>query len=132
MYSQVAPFTSKALPARLLADLSSSRSPEFAWQDLDVYSVVASWHGQASGDWMFRYSTREQPVPSSALLRSALPPPATHNYELAYAHGFGRSSSFRLSASYAPTDFVLGLPLSYTVSHGGNQMQWEALWITGF
>jgi hypothetical protein len=132
MYNQVAPFTSKALPAPLLADLSSSRSPEFAWQNLDVYSLVASWHGAGFGEWSFRYSTREQPVPTSALLRSALPAPSAHNYELAFAHGFGRSSTFQLSASYAPTDFVLGLPLSYTVSNGGNQMQWEALWITSF
>jgi hypothetical protein len=132
MYGQVTPFTSKALPAPLLADLASARSPEFAWQNLDVYSLVASWRGEGFGDWSFRYSTREQPVPTSALLRSALPTPAAHNYELAFARAFGRSSTFRLSASYAPTDFVLGLPLSYTVSRGGNTMQWEALWITGF
>jgi len=42
------------------------------------------------------------------------------------------NSRLRLSAAYAPTDFVVGLPLSYTVSNGGNQMQWEALWITTF
>lgn len=132
MYSQVTPFTSKALPAPLLADLASARSPEFAWQDLDVYSLVASWHGAGFGDWSFRYSTREQPVPTSALLRSALPSPAAHNYELGFSRAFGDRSTFRLSASYAPTDFVLGLPLSYTVSRGGNTMQWEALWITGF
>jgi len=132
LYSQVAPFTSKALPARLLADLSSSRSPDFAWQDLDVYSAIASWRSEAVGEWAFRYSTREQPVPTSALLRSALPTPSTRNYELSYAHGFGLNSRLRLSAAYAPTDFVVGLPLSYTVSNGGNQMQWEALWITTF
>jgi hypothetical protein len=132
MYSQVAPFTSKALPARLLADLSSSRSPEFTWQDLDVFSVVASWRSENIGDWAFRYSTREQPVPTSALLRSALPDPSQRNYELSYAHAFGGNSRLRLSAAYAPTDFVVGLPLSYTVANAGNQMQWEALWITTF
>jgi hypothetical protein len=132
MYSQVAPFTSKALPARLLADLSSSRSPDFTWHDLDVYSVIASWRSDGIGDWSFRYSTREQPVPTSSLLRSALPAPSDRNYELSYAHAFGGNSRLRLSAAYAPTDFVVGLPLSYTVANAGNQMQWEALWITTF
>jgi len=132
MYSQVAPFTSKALPARLLADLLSSRSPDFAWQNLDVYSVIASWHGDGVGDWSFRYSTREQPSLSSSLLRSTLPTPSDRNYEFSYARAFGSNSRLRLSAAYAPTDFVVGLPLSYTVANAGNQMQWEALWVTTF
>ena len=45
---------------------------------------------------------------------------------------FGDSSRLHVSASYAPTDYVLGVPLSYTVAHGGNQFQWEALWMTSF
>jgi hypothetical protein len=132
MYSQVAPFTSSALPSRFLALLSSSVSPVFAWQDLDVYSVGASWRDPVSGDWALRYSTREQPLPTSMLLQQALPSPSAHNYELDYARAFGERSRLRISASYAPTDFILGVPLSYSVSHGGNQMQWEALWITSF
>jgi hypothetical protein len=132
MYSQVTPFTSSALPPRFLALLSSSISPTFAWQDLDVYSIGASVRDGTNGDWTLRYSTREQPVPTSVLLQNALPNASARNYELGYAHGFGDRSSFRLSASYAPTDFILGVPLSYSVSHAGNQMQWEALWITSF
>ena len=132
MYSQIAPFTSSALPSRFLALLSSSVSPVFAWQDLTVYSVGASWRDDKAGDWSLRYSTREQPLPTSPLLQSALPTPSSRNYEFAYARTFGAQSSLRLSASYAPTDFVLGVPLSYSVSHGGNQMQWEALWVTNF
>ena len=132
MYSQVAPFTSSALPSRFLALLSSSVSPAFAWQDLDVYSIGASWRDPVSGDWALRYSTREQPLPTSMLLQQALPSPSAHNYELDYARAFGQRSRLRISASYAPTDFILGVPLSYSVTHGGNQMQWEALWITSF
>lgn len=132
MYSQVAPFTSSALPSRFLALLSSSVSPVFAWQDLDVYSLGASWRDPGAGAWSVRYSTREQPLPTSMLLQQALPAPSAHNYELDYARGFGDRSRLRVSASYAPTDFILGMPLSYSVSHGGNQMQWEALWITSF
>jgi len=132
MYSQVAPFTSSALPARFLALLSSSLSPIFAWQDLDVYSLGATWLDPTAGNWSVRYSTREQPQPTSTLLQQALPTPSAHNYEMYYARAFGDRSRLRLSASYAPTDFILGVPLSYSVSHGTNQMQWEALWITSF
>ena len=132
MYSQIAPFTSVALPPRFLALLSSSISPEFAWDDLNVYSLTATFRDGTAGDWSLRYSTREQPLPTSALLSSALPSPSARNYELGYARAFGERSKLRFSASYAPTDFVLGVPLSYSVSRGGNQMQWEALWITSF
>jgi len=132
MYSQVAPFTSSALPSRFLALLSSSVSPVFAWQDVDVYSIGASWRDPVAGDWALRYSTREQPIPTSPLLQQALPNPSAHNYELDYARAFGERSRLRISASYTPTDFILGVPLSYSVSHGGNIVQWEALWITSF
>jgi hypothetical protein len=132
MYSQIAPFTSSALPSRFLALLSSSASPEFVWQDLNVWSVGAAFRDGSDGDWSFRYSTREQPLPTSTLLANALPTPSSRNYEFAYARPFGQRSSLHFSASYAPTDFVLGIPLSYSVSRGGNQVQWEALWITNF
>jgi hypothetical protein len=132
MYSQVAPFTSPALPARFLALLSSSVSPEFAWQNLSVYSVGSTWRDPLAGSWSVRVATREQPLPTSYLLEAALPAPSTYNYSLGYARAVGDRSSLHFSASYAPTDFILGLPLSYTVSHGGNQMQYEALWVTSF
>lgn len=132
MYSQMKPFTSSALPSRFLALLSSSVSPAFVWQDLDVYSIGASWRDAAAGNWTFRYSTREQPQPTSLLLQNALPTPSARNYEFGYARGFGDRSRLRFSASYAPTDFIVGVPLTYSVSHAGNQMQYEALWITNF
>ena len=132
MYGQVTPFTSSALPARFLALLSSSASPVFAWQDLNVYSVGGSWQDKDIGDWSFRYSTREQPLPTSTLLQQALPNLSSHNAELAYTHAFGVKSSLRLAASYAPTDFMLGAPLSYSLGHGSNEMEWGALWTTVF
>lgn len=132
MYGQIAPFTSTALPSRFLALLSSSASPVFEWQNLNVYSIGAAWRDPTAGDWTFRYSTREQPLPTSSLLQQALPAPSARNYELGYARAFGERSRLRFSASYAPTDFILGVPLSYSVSRGSNQTQWEALWITTF
>jgi len=136
MYSQIAPFTSNALPTRFLVLLGSEVSPTFAWQNLSVYSLGMSWQDPASGVWSLHYSTREQPLPTSPLLRNALEPYlSSHDVEFTFARGFGVNSSLRLAATYAPTQFVLGVPTSsYSLRNGGssNQIEYEALWITRF
>ncbi|HSE11671.1 MAG TPA: hypothetical protein VLB69_03460 [Rudaea sp.] len=132
MYSQIAPFTSSALPSRFLALLSSSKSPVFAWQDLDVYSIGGMWRDPEFGDLSLRYSTREQPLPTSPLLQEALPAISPRNIEVSYAHALGQSSTLRLMAAYVPNEFIPGIPQSYSLSNGGNQVQWGALWITNF
>ncbi|HEX3125383.1 MAG TPA: hypothetical protein VHQ21_18935 [Rhodanobacteraceae bacterium] len=132
MYSQVAPFTSSALPSRFLALLSSSASPVFAWQDLDVYSIGGLWHDPQLGDLSIRYSTREQPLPTSPLLQQALPEISPRNVEVGYAHGLGQNSTLRLMAAYVPNEYIPGIPQSYSLAKGGNQFEWGALWITSF
>jgi hypothetical protein len=132
MYSQIAPFTSSALPSRFLALLSSSASPVFAWQDLDVYSIGGLWHDPQFGDLSIRYSTREQPLPTSPLLQQALPEISARNVEVGYAHGLGQNSTLRLMAAYVPIEYIPGIPQSYSLSKGGNQFEWGAIWITSF
>jgi hypothetical protein len=132
MYSQVAPFTSSALPSRFLALLSSGASPVFAWQDLDVYSIGGLWHDPQFGDLSVRYSTREQPLPTSPLLQEALPAISPRNVEIGYARGFGQNSTLRLTAAYVPNEYIPGIPQSYSLAKGGNQFEWGALWITSF
>lgn len=132
MYSQVAPFTSAALPSRFLALLSSSKSPVFAWQDLDVYSIGGIWRDAEFGDVSLRYSTREQPLPTSPLLQEALPAISPRNIEFSYAHALGQNSTLRFMAAYVPNEYIPGIPQSYSLSKGGNQMEWGALWITSF
>lgn len=133
MYSQIAPFTSAALPTRFLVLLGSSISPAFSWQDVDVYSIGWTWRDATNGLWSFHYSTREQPLPTSRLLQSALDPYlASHNLEFGFAHMFGPLSSLRIAASYAPTEFVLGLPTSLRNNGEGNQIEYQALWTTRF
>jgi len=135
MYSQIAPFTSSALPTRFLVLLGSSISPAFSWQDVDVYSIGWTWRDATNGLWSVHYSTREQPLPTSHLLQTALEPYlASHNVEFGFAHLFGPFSSLRVAASYAPTEFVLGLPISNTLrnSSEGNQLEYQALWTTRF
>jgi len=133
MYSQIAPFTSAALPTRFLVLLGSSISPAFSWQDVDVYSIGWTWRDATNGLWSFHYSTREQPLPTSRLLQTALDPYlASHNVEFGFAHMFGPFSSLRLAASYAPTEFMLGLPTTLRNNGEGNQLEYQALWTTRF
>ena len=135
MYSQITPFTSAALPTRFLVLLGSSISPTFAWQDVDVYSIGWTWRDTSDSVWSLHYNTREQPLPTSRLLQSALEPYlASHNIEFGFAHLFGRASSLRVEATYAPSEFVLGLPTNNSLrSNGdGNQVEYQALWTTRF
>lgn len=135
MYGQIPPFISSSLPKSLLSVLSSGAAPAFAWENLDVYSLGALWHDQDIGDFSIRYSTREQPLPTSALLRDALgATPSRYNVEIGYGHGFGVSSMLRFAATYAPTQFVFGTPVNYNLDRnlGANQFQFEALWTTHF
>ena len=135
MYSQIAPFTSAALPTRFLVLLGSSISPVFAWQDADVYSVGWTWRDASQSVWSLRYNTREQPLPTSRLLQSALDPYlASHTIEFGFAHLFGRASSLRVEATYAPTELVLGLPTGNSLrsNSDGNQVEYQALWTTRF
>jgi hypothetical protein len=135
MYSNIAPFTSAALPTRFLVLLGSSISPTFAWQNLDVYSAGWTWLDPSNGVWSLHYTTREQPLPTSPLLQAALEPYlASHNIEFGFARGFGRNSDLHLAASYAPSEFVLGLPTSNQLRNaaGGSQIEYQALWTTRF
>ena len=74
MYSQIAPFTSSALPTRFLALFGSQVSPTLAWENLDVYSIGWTWRDPSDGFWSLHYSTREQPLPSDQRLQIALEP----------------------------------------------------------
>ncbi|MBS0569600.1 MAG: hypothetical protein JSS28_03245 [Proteobacteria bacterium] len=135
MYSNIAPFTSAALPNRFLVLLGSSISPAFAWQNLDVYSAGFSWRDPDAGVWSLHYTTREQPLPTSPLLRAALAPYlASHNVQFGFARAVGATSNLHVVASYAPSEFVLGLPTSNSLRtpNSGGQIEYQVLWTTLF
>ena len=135
MYSGITPFTSNALPTRFLILLGSEVSPAFAWADLNVYSAGFTWRDPADTVWSLHYSTREQPLPTSRLLQNALQPYlSSHDVEFGLAHAFGEFSNLRFSMMYAPTEFVLGLPTSFSLrdNGGGNQLEYELMWTTRF
>ncbi len=130
MYSAVTPFTSPALPRRFLALLGSGASPVFAWQDLTVYSAGWMWRDDAIGNIELRYTTRQQPSPTSALLRNALNAnPADHTVAFAYSRNTGRQSTLSLQAIYSSAPYFLGVP-SYRSSDRitGSQLEYQAAW----
>ncbi|MGA9334334.1 MAG: hypothetical protein WBV39_08660 [Rudaea sp.] len=135
MYSGIAPFTSDALPTRFLVLLGSSISPAFEWRDLDVYSAGWSWRDPGDGVWSLHYSTREQPLPTSRLLQTALEPYlASHDVEFRFGRAIGDHSSLHLAATYAPAQYVLGLPTSNSLRNGdsGGQIEYDVSWTTRF
>jgi len=90
------------------------------------------WRDPEFGDVSVTYSTREQPLPTSPLLQEALPAVSPHNVEVSYARAMGHSSTLRLTAAYVPNEYIPGIPQSYSLSQGGNQFVWGALWMTSF
>ena len=134
MYSEVTPFTNAALPRRFLALLGSGASPEFAWQDLDIYSAGWTFSNAAFGNVELRYTTRQQPAPTSALLRSALDAdPADHTVALGYSRATGRHARLSMQAVYSSAPYFLGVP-SYRArtSTKGDNVEFEALWALRF
>lgn len=134
MYSHVAAFTNPALPRRFLALLGTGASPEFAWQDLDVYSAGWTLRDRRLGEIELRYTTRQQPLPTSALLRTALDAdPADHTIALGYAHAVGGHARLSFQAVYSSSPYFLGVP-SYRSRNDttGNNVEFEALWALRF
>lgn len=134
MYSSITPFTSAALPTRLLALLGNGASPQFAWSDLTVYSAGWTLRDARFGDLELRYTSGQQPSPTSALLRAALAPDmADGSLALGYSHAVGRSSRFSLRASYTNAPYFLGVP-SYRLRDRATaeQIEFEALWAARF
>jgi len=128
-YSDIGAYPSRSLPARFNALLGDRNSPQFAWNDLTVYSL--GWHWQASDEveLFVDYRTRTQPSPSAATLARALDPELASNALLA---GMSKSLSDRtrlhLNAAYAPPEFAFGGNLLGVVSDSfGQELEFQAM-----
>lgn len=133
LYSDVDTFSSRALPARFLGLLGDSTSPNFEWQDLTVYSAAVGAETPSSWWWELRYSTQQQPEPTSPLLSRALEDQySDRNFAFGIGRPTGPSSSFRLTASYAARAYFLGSPTVGNFTDGGEQIEFEALWQVNF
>ncbi|HEY6941383.1 hypothetical protein [Dokdonella sp.] len=133
-YSRIKPFTSSNLPTRFLALLGDSTSPVFAWRDLDVYSLGWTLRDEELGNLQVRYSTRQQPVPTSRLLESALASATADGmFSLAWGRPFGRSTNLSFSANYATSPYYLLMPTYVSRENStASRFEFEALWSTRF
>lgn len=132
-YSDVAAFTTYALPTQLLALLGDGSAPVFAWRDLNVYSVRAELADAAGGQWGLEVTTRQQPSPTSALFDLALRELYSGNHVAArYQRQVGEDSSFSIGASYAPAQYILGPNPFRNRYREGSQVEVELNWSVAF
>ncbi|MEP7096129.1 MAG: hypothetical protein ABI748_00580 [Dokdonella sp.] len=134
MYSAITPFTSANLPTRFLALLGDGSSPVFAWRDLNVYSVGWTLRDAGIGNVMLRYTTRQQPIPTSSLLANALASATANDMiSLGWSRAFGVRSNLTFLASYATSPYYLLMPSYLARSDGtASQFEFEALWSVRF
>lgn len=133
LYSEVAPFTSAALPLRLLGLIGDAGSPGFAWRDLTVYSLDWTWRPSDAAVIGFHYTTRQQPEPTSDVLRDALAGEFTDdNFGVSFTRQLDRFGSLRLAASYAPAQYFLGNASFGNRDASGEQVEVEAVWAVPF
>jgi hypothetical protein len=133
MYSDIAPFTSAALPIRFLSLLGDASSPSFAWRDLTVFRLGWEWNPTPDATLGFHYATRQQPEPTSRALRDALADEFTNdNFGLAVTRRFEGFGSLRFAASYAPAQYFLGNASFGNRDARGEQVEVEAVWAMPF
>lgn len=134
MYSAITPFTSSNLPTRFLALLGDGSSPVFAWRDLNVYSIGGIWHDDTFGNLQLRYTTRQQPIPTSKLLADALAEVTANDLiSLGWSRGFGNGANLSFLASYATSPYYLLMPGYLPRANAtASQFEFEALWSVRF
>ncbi|WP_300620068.1 hypothetical protein [Dokdonella sp.] len=133
-YSSIRPFASSNLPRRFLALLGDGSSPVFAWKDLDVYSIGWTLRDETLGNVQLRYTTRQQPVPTSRLLANALASATANDMmSLGWSRAFGRDAKLSVVASYASSPYYLLMPTYITRSDAtASRVEFEALWSVRF
>jgi hypothetical protein len=134
MYSAITPFTSPSLPKRFLALLGDGASPVFSWRDLTVYSIGWTMHDADVGNVELRYTTRQQPVPTSMLLEHALESDTANDMvSLGWSRAVGDNSHMSFAASYASSPYLLMMPVYHTRDRAAaSQLEFEALYSVRF
>lgn len=134
MYSELKAFSSYALPERFLSLLGDGTSPQFAWRDLTVYNLSLDCAIGNASRFDVRYSTQQQPEPSSALLLDALREEFTdRNVAIGFTHRFERAGELRFAAAHAPVEYFLGTASALGRGDSGNdQVEFEARWRIDF
>ncbi len=133
-FSQVRPFTSAALPVRLLALLGDASAPRFAWDDLDIYSAELRIQPSVQDHVALTVSSRQVPLPSAGILREALADEApSYQVSLAYQRELGPWGVLSARAAYAPRQGFLALgPFHDRGDPARRQREFDLAWIVGF
>lgn len=126
-YSQVRPFLDSGLPNRVLALLGDGGGAQFRWRDLTIYSAQWQWSPTDADTFSLRYSTRQQPTPTSPAVRNALATDYTdNNFAVSWARRLTPGMQLGISASYAPASYFLGYPDLFGRSFSdGSQVEGE-------
>lgn len=132
-YSDVSAFTSRALPQRFTSLLGDGGSPDFRWQNLNVTAMTASFDLSRRDRVDLRYSTSQQPNPTSPLLDQALSNfISQNNWWLSWQHRANRAGTFGLAATYSGQTNFLGNPSYTDRDASGAQVEVEATWSMAF
>jgi len=134
LYSDISAFPSRYLPNRFLSLLGDSSSPDFAWDDLTVFSVGWAWSDGLNQQWYVDLSTRTQPSPTSALLDQALAGELAEGaMTVGYYRRTGARSSLHFNAAWAPSEYAFGgSVLGVTTDNLDQHIEVEALWTLDF
>lgn len=128
-YSELTAFSSASLPTRFLSLLGDSGSPEFVWEDLDVFGAELSYAINPSAGVVARYGTHQQPEPTEAILRNALSDAISSGYvALGYEQHTRNFGRFAFNATYADTQSFLGNVSATNRDATGPQVEVEATW----
>ncbi|MDQ2703402.1 MAG: hypothetical protein M3Y70_11485, partial [Pseudomonadota bacterium] len=86
------------------------------------------------GNLQMRYTTRQQPEPTSRLLADALAPvTADHLVSMGWSRAFGSDRNLSMTASYATSPYYLLMPTYVPRSDAtAGRFEFEALWSTRF
>ncbi len=129
-YSDLVAFHSASLPVRVLSLLNDGSTPEFTWQDLDIFGADIGFQLGAADRLTLRYSSQQQPQLTSLVLSNAFGNSYTdQNFAVGYEHRFERAGQLRFAASYAPSEYFLGNISGLDSSDPGRSMvEAEAVW----
>ncbi|WP_146151903.1 hypothetical protein [Ahniella affigens] len=128
-YSELTAFSSTALPTRFLSLLGDSGSPEFVWEDLDVFGAELSYAINPQAGLVARYGTHQQPEPTESILRNALSDAISSGYvALGYEQNTRNLGRFALNATYADSQAFLGNVSATNKDATGPQVEVEATW----
>jgi len=120
--------------APLIAEWRGTRTPTLVFGGRRGQLMTLDLYDNDLGNLQMRYTTRQQPVPTSRLLENALASATANDmFSLGWSRAIGTGTNFSFSASYASSPYYLLMPTYFTREDGtASRFEFEALWSTRF